>query len=87
MKRFPLVILTIITLLKYIFRLTLVNGGISQVVSLVVSGNYIYWADKEQQLIERANKRNGEDKLIVMSRVYNLSDLLAVLTPTPQVNE
>ena len=82
-----MVILTIITLLKYIFRLTLVNGGISQVVSLVVSGNYIYWADKEQQLIERANKRNGEDKLIVMSRVYNLSDLLAVLTPTPQVNE
>ncbi len=59
-------------------RRVLVDSGILMPNSLTVFDNYLYWTDREQQLIERINKRTGKDRRRIQTRIQQLNDILAV---------
>ncbi|XP_066992022.2 low-density lipoprotein receptor-related protein 6 [Anabrus simplex] len=48
------------------------------VTSLVVHGDHLYWADSEQQAIERVRKTDGRGREKVLTRISHLSDLVGV---------
>lgn len=60
-------------------RKVLVNGGILEPLTFVaVQDQYIYWAVRHSEEINRVNKFTGEDKQVVKSHVHHLSSLIAV---------
>lgn len=59
-------------------RLTLEDASIVQPVGLAVLGPHLYWADRQQQLIERVDKATGDRRTRVQGRVPHLTGILAV---------
>nr|CAD7429275.1 unnamed protein product [Timema monikensis] len=53
--------------------------------SLVVHGDHLYWLDRDQQHIERVNKRSGGGRQIVLARIAQLTHLVAVNFPSKQM--
>lgn len=49
-----------------------------QVSGLAVLKDFLYWIDKDQQLIERVDKNTGLTREAVMSKVSHLTDLVAI---------
>jgi hypothetical protein len=62
-----------------------VNTGLVQVSSLAVHGDYLYWVDKDQPQIERANKTDGSNRGPVLTRLAHLVCIVAVHFPTEKV--
>jgi hypothetical protein len=67
-------------------RKILVSTGLVQVSSLAVHGDYLYWVDKDQPQIERANKTDGSGRGTVLTRLAHLVYIGAVHFPTEKVN-
>ena len=67
------------------FRKVLISTGLLLVSSLAVHGDYLYWVDKDQPQIERANKMDGSDRGTVLTRLAHLVSIVAVHFPTPKV--
>ncbi|XP_023239238.1 low-density lipoprotein receptor-related protein 6-like [Centruroides sculpturatus] len=59
-------------------RQIIVTGSLFQPVSLTVLGDYLYWIDKDQQIIERVNKLNGKNQHKFQYRPSHLTDIVAV---------
>ena len=53
--------------------------------SLAVHGDYLYWVDKDQPQIERANKMDGSGRGTVLTRLAHLVSIVAVHFPTQKV--
>nr|CAD7457230.1 unnamed protein product [Timema tahoe] len=53
--------------------------------SLAVHGDHLYWLDRDQQHIERVNKRSGGGRQIVLARIAQLTHLVAVNFPSKQM--
>ena len=66
-------------------RRVLVSGKILQPVGLAVFDSYLYWIDKNQNLIEHVNAMTGEDRKLIQTRVTQLSDIIAVEKMDPAV--
>lgn len=54
------------------------SSQLVQVTGLAVLGDFLYWTDKEQQLVERVDKNTGISREVVISKVAYLTDLVAV---------
>ncbi|KAK7873393.1 hypothetical protein R5R35_000192 [Gryllus longicercus] len=54
---------------------------------LAVLGQWLYWADAERQQVVRARKSDGQKQSEVRGRLVNLSDLVAVQVPDPEMLE
>lgn len=67
-------------------RRTLVSTGHVSGIHLSILFDYLYWYDREGQIIERVNKSSGTGKKTLQNR-YHLIDLVAVRTPDDQVIE
>ena len=63
-------------------RRIVIENGIQGPVLIAIQGRYIYWADRGQQSILRANKRTGKEMDIVKAKAPHLSALLSVLPKT-----
>lgn len=61
-------------------NLVLVSG-------LAVHGEYLYWVDKDQSQIERANKTDGSSRGTVLTRLAHLVSIVAVNFPTEKVKK
>ena len=59
-------------------RQAIIDSQLVHPVGLAVRGDYVYWADKDQQLIERAHKATGQQRVTLKSRVTQLNSLIAV---------
>ncbi|XP_007943117.1 low-density lipoprotein receptor-related protein 5 [Orycteropus afer afer] len=59
-------------------RLTLEDANIVQPVGLAVLGSHLYWADRQQQMIERVEKTTGEQRTRVQGRIAHLTGIHAV---------
>ncbi len=59
-------------------KLSKLSSG--QPIALFLFKNYVFWADAEKGTVERANKENGLDHLIIQVKNYMLSILRLVLT-------
>lgn len=59
-------------------RRTVVSSQLMQVSGLAVLKDFLYWIDKDQQLIERVDKNTGLTREAVMSKVSHLTDLVAI---------
>jgi hypothetical protein len=55
------------------------------VSSLAVHGDYLYWVDKDQPQIERANKMDGSGRGTVLTRLAHLVSIVAVHFPSQKV--
>lgn len=56
----------------------MVSSQLVQVSGLAVLKDFLYWIDKDQQLIERVDKNTGLAREAVMSKVAHLTDLVAI---------
>ena len=52
-----------------------------QISSIAVLGSYLYWSDKDQQVIERVDKNTGLLSETVIAKVPLLTDLVAIIQP------
>ncbi|XP_041111230.1 low-density lipoprotein receptor-related protein 6 isoform X2 [Polyodon spathula] len=59
-------------------RIVIEDSNILQPVGLTVFGNYLYWIDKQQQMIERIDKTTREGRTKIQARIASLSDIHAV---------
>ncbi|XP_060033222.1 low-density lipoprotein receptor-related protein 5 isoform X2 [Erinaceus europaeus] len=59
-------------------RLTLEDANIVQPVGLTVLGRHLYWADRQQQTIERVDKATGAQRTRVQGRVTPLTGIHGV---------
>jgi low density lipoprotein receptor-related protein 5/6 len=59
-------------------RKVLVNTQILNPVGITVYGHFLYWIDKDQQLIERVRKTTGRNRQHVQGRVSHISDIHSV---------
>lgn len=60
----------------------------TQFSNIAVLGPYLYWIDKEKQMIDRVNTTTGvvtDEDSAVMNQTPNLSDIIAVYIPTHEV--
>ncbi|RZF35698.1 hypothetical protein LSTR_LSTR009566 [Laodelphax striatellus] len=61
-------------------RRNIVYVRTGQVSSVAVLGHYLYWIDRESQVVERVDKETGRIRELVISRIAHLNDLVAVDT-------
>ncbi|XP_039278794.1 low-density lipoprotein receptor-related protein 6 [Nilaparvata lugens] len=61
-------------------RRNIVYTRSGQVSSVAVLGHYLYWIDRESQVVERVDKETGRIREMVISRIAHLNDLVAVDT-------
>lgn len=54
------------------------DSNILQPVGLTVFGNFLYWIDRQQQMIERIDKVTREGRTKIQARIASLSDIHAV---------
>ncbi len=47
-------------------------------ISLAVFGNYLYWIERDQKVIERINKMSGTGKQTVYNKISHLCDIISV---------
>ncbi|KDR08547.1 Low-density lipoprotein receptor-related protein 6 [Zootermopsis nevadensis] len=66
-------------------RKVLVNTDLVQVSSLAVHGDYLYWVDKDQSQIERANKTDGSNRGTILTRLAHLVYIVAVHFPSEKM--
>ncbi|XP_033011997.1 low-density lipoprotein receptor-related protein 5 isoform X1 [Lacerta agilis] len=59
-------------------RVTLQDANILQPMGLTVLGNHLYWIDRQQQMIERAEKTNGYKRTRIQGRIVHLTGIHAV---------
>uniref|UniRef100_A0A4W3II89 Low-density lipoprotein receptor-related protein n=1 Tax=Callorhinchus milii TaxID=7868 RepID=A0A4W3II89_CALMI len=59
-------------------RIVLEDANILQPVGLTVFGSHLYWIDRQQQMIERIEKMNGNSRTKIQARIAQLSDIHAV---------
>ena len=59
-------------------RHVIIDNKLVMPIGIAVAGEFVYWADKDQQLIERAHKVSGGQRETLKSRVAQLNGLLAV---------
>ncbi|XP_037071386.1 low-density lipoprotein receptor-related protein 6-like [Pollicipes pollicipes] len=62
----------------------LVDRSLGKVRGLAVLGDFLYWVDPDQQLIERVHKQTGKEHHVVVSRMEGLTALAAVSRLTRQ---
>ncbi|OWF50740.1 low-density lipoprotein receptor-related protein 6-like [Mizuhopecten yessoensis] len=56
-------------------RNVLVDEKIQNLKGMAVFGNFLYWIDKDQRAIIRANKLDGKNRTYIQGRLESLSDL------------
>ena len=59
-------------------RRVLVSDEILHPVGLTVLGRYLYWVDRETEVMQRMDKISGQDRSIMHSRLPHLRDVHAV---------
>lgn len=59
-------------------RIVIEDSNILQPVGLTVFGNFLYWIDRQQQMIERIDKVTREGRTKIQARIAYLSDIHAV---------
>ncbi|KAG7329468.1 hypothetical protein KOW79_007642 [Hemibagrus wyckioides] len=59
-------------------RIVLQDSNILQPVGLTVLGDHLYWIDKQQQIIERVDKRTGDKRTRIQGRIQSLTGIHAV---------
>uniref|UniRef100_A0A8C2JCE0 Low density lipoprotein receptor-related protein 6 n=1 Tax=Cyprinus carpio TaxID=7962 RepID=A0A8C2JCE0_CYPCA len=59
-------------------RIVIEDSNILQPVGLTVFGNFLYWIDRQQQMIERIDKVTREGRTKIQARIASLSDIHAV---------
>lgn len=59
-------------------RIVLEDSNILQPVGLTVFENWLYWIDKQQQMIEKIDMTGREGRTKVQARIAQLSDIHAV---------
>ncbi|XP_039594902.1 low-density lipoprotein receptor-related protein 5 isoform X2 [Polypterus senegalus] len=59
-------------------RITLQDSNILQPMGLTVLGEYLYWIDRQQQMIECVNKANGDKRTRIQARIVHLTGIHAV---------
>lgn len=79
-----LVVLLTYSCILIFFRKVILTGELLNPISLTVLGNYIYWIDNDQQIIEMANKITGLEKQRVQARIPLLTKILAVNAGDPE---
>lgn len=59
----------------------------AQISNIAVLGPYLYWIDKEKQVIERVNKSTGvfSEGSAVMNQTPQLVDIISIYIPTHEV--
>lgn len=69
------------------YRKTLIAFDGSLISNIAVLGPYLYWIDKEKQIIDRVNKTTGVviDGNAVMNQTPHLIDIISVYIPTHEV--
>ena len=60
-------------------RRILIDNGIQGPVLIAVQGKFLYWADRGEQTIMRANKMTGRGREVVKSKAAHLSAIISVL--------
>ncbi|KAL3841911.1 hypothetical protein ACJMK2_020000 [Sinanodonta woodiana] len=64
-------------------RRILLDTQIKNPKAITVFGNYLYWIDRDQNVIGRINKETGKNVEFVQGRVFGLSDMHAALYMEP----
>ncbi|CAH1786283.1 unnamed protein product [Owenia fusiformis] len=59
-------------------RKILIENNILKPLDLTVYGDYLYWVDRDMELIERVNKFKGNERTQILSRVHVLTGIVAV---------
>ncbi|TRY82715.1 hypothetical protein DNTS_018776 [Danionella cerebrum] len=59
-------------------RMVIEDSNILQPVGLTVFGNFLYWIDRQQQMIERIDKVTRQGRTKIQARITSLSDIHAV---------
>lgn len=59
-------------------RIVLQDSNILQPIGLTVLGDHLYWIDKQQQMIERVDKRSGDRRTRIQGRIQSLTGIHAV---------
>lgn len=65
-------------------RIVLQDSNILQPVGLTVLGDHLYWIDRQQQMIERVDKLNGEKRTRIQGRIQYLTGIHAVEYMEPE---
>ena len=61
-------------------RRILLDDTVPHPFGLTLLGNYIYWTDWQENVVQRANKINGEDRTILMAHLTELMSVKASRT-------
>ncbi|ESP02557.1 hypothetical protein LOTGIDRAFT_171958 [Lottia gigantea] len=67
-------------------RVVVVDEGIHAPRGLAIYGNFLYWLDRDQQVIERIEKNTRKHRIHVRRYVIGLSDLITVEHSLPATN-
>jgi len=59
-------------------RRVVVSEGVVEPVGLAIEKSWLYWADRDQALIVRVDKRTGTQRQVILSNVARLSSLTGV---------
>lgn len=54
------------------------DSSILQPMGLAILGKHIYWIDRQQQMIERIEKTNGDQRTRIQGRIVHLTGIHAV---------
>lgn len=65
-------------------RIVLQDSNILQPMGLTVLGDYLYWIDRQQQMIERVDKLTGDGRTRIQGRISYLTSIHAVEEMEPQ---
>uniref|UniRef100_W5KCE8 Low density lipoprotein receptor-related protein 5 n=1 Tax=Astyanax mexicanus TaxID=7994 RepID=W5KCE8_ASTMX len=65
-------------------RIVLQDSNILQPIGLTVLGDHLYWIDKQQQMIERVDKRTGDKRTRIQGRIQYLTGIHAVEYMEPE---
>ncbi|XP_066506010.1 low-density lipoprotein receptor-related protein 5 isoform X2 [Hoplias malabaricus] len=65
-------------------RIVLQDSNILQPIGLTVLGEHLYWIDKQQQMIERVEKRSGDKRTRIQGRIQFLTGIHAVEYMEPE---
>lgn len=65
-------------------RIVLQDSNILQPVGLTVLGDHLYWIDRQQQMIERVDKLNGDKRTRIQGRIQFLTGIHAVEYMEPE---
>uniref|UniRef100_A0AAY5EKD9 Low density lipoprotein receptor-related protein 5 n=1 Tax=Electrophorus electricus TaxID=8005 RepID=A0AAY5EKD9_ELEEL len=65
-------------------RIVLQDSNILQPIGLTVLAEHLYWIDKQQQMIERVDKRSGDRRTRIQGRIQYLTGIHAVEYMDPE---